>query len=224
MISANKLVQQKYDELVKSRFIEMFGNPVNNDKKWVVSKLQAVCDKITDGTHNSPISYPNGKYPYITAKNIKKDGFDLSNLTYVNDDIHNEIYSRCNPEYEDVLYIKDGATTGIAMVNSLHEKFSLLSSVALLKQDRSQINGFYLCGVLNNTNMYKKIRANMGGAAITRLTINKIKNIIIPIPPLSLQNEFADFVQQVDKSKLAVQKSLEKLEILKKSLMQQYFG
>ena len=88
--------------------------------------------------------------------------------------MHDEIYARCNPEYGDVLYIKDGVTTGIAMVNTLHEPFTMLSSVALLKQHRKFLEGAYLCGVLNNQNMYDAIRKDMGGAAITRLTIVKL--------------------------------------------------
>ena len=110
------------------------------------------------------------------------------------------------------------------MVNTLHEPFTMLSSVALLKQNRKIINGAYLCGVLNNQNMYNAIRSDMGGAAITRLTISKLNKIRIPLPPLTLQMQFASVVEQTDKSKLTIQQSLDKLEVLKKTLMQQYFG
>ena len=158
------------------------------------------------------------------AKNIKIGGFDFSDITYVSNDTHKEIYSRCNPEHGDVLYIKDGATTGIAIVNTLHEEFTLLSSVALLKPNKALINAYYLCEVFNNKNMYIAIRKNMGGAAITRLTIKKINEIKLPLPPLPLQEEFATFVEQVDKSKSTLQQSLEKLELNYKALMQTYFG
>ena len=210
--------------MVKSRFIELFGDPIVNPKNWEKMKLVDVCTKLTDGTHFSPESYPEGEYRYVTAKNIKIDGFDFSNITYVPKSVHDEIYARCNPEYGDVLYIKDGVTTGIAMVNTLHEPFTMLSSVALLKQNRTLLEGAYLCGVLNNQNMYDAIRKDMGGAAITRLTIVKLKNIQIPMPPLELQTQFAAFVEETEKSKLAIQQSLDKLELLKKSLMQEYFG
>lgn len=72
--------------------------------------------------------------------------------------------------------------------------------------------------------MYINIRKDMGGAAITRLTIKKINKLKIPLPPLPLQEQFAEFVQQVDEVKSPVKQSLEKLETLKKSLMQEYFG
>lgn len=224
LIALRKQQIQKLDLLVKSRFIEMFGDPVVNSRKWKVISIVDCCSKITDGTHFSPKTFSTGKYKYITAKNIKIGGFDFSDITYVSNDTHKEIYSRCNPEHGDVLYIKDGATTGIAIVNTLHEEFTLLSSVALLKPNKALINAYYLCEVFNNKNMYIAIRKNMGGAAITRLTIKKINEIKLPLPPLPLQEEFATFVEQVDKSKSTLQQSLEKLELNYKALMQTYFG
>lgn len=149
---------------------------------------------------------------YITAKNIKQNGLDLSNVTYVSEKVHKPIYQRCNPEFGDILYIKDGATTGIATINTMKNEFTLLSSVALLKYDRSLINGYYLIHLLNSKEMYSKIRKNMGGAAITRLTIAKIKEIKVIVPPIDLQNQFADFVRQVDKSRFDIKKSITELE------------
>lgn len=187
------------DNLIKARFVEMFGNPVSNPFKWKKKTLKEVCVKLNDGTHFSPESFESGDYKYITAKNIKLSGFDFTNITYVPEKVHRPIYDRCNPEVGDVLYIKDGATTGIAMVNTLEEEFTLLSSVALLKQDRAVMNGYFLTALLNNEEMYLDIRNNMGGAAITRLTIAKLNAIKVVVPPIELQNQFADFVNQVDK-------------------------
>lgn len=215
---------QKLDELVKARFVEMFGSPVSNPLSWRKRTLKEVCIKLNDGTHFSPESYETGQYKYITAKNIKLSGFDFSNITYVPEEVHRPIYERCNPEMGDVLYIKDGATTGIAMVNTLKEEFTLLSSVALLKQDRLVINGHFLAALLNNEDMYIDIRNNMGGAAITRLTIAKLNAIKVIVPPIEIQNKFAAFVEQVDKLKAAVQKALDEAQLLFDSLMQKYFG
>lgn len=152
---------QKLDELVKARFIELFGSPVSNPFSWEKKTLKDICIKLNDGTHFSPESFKTGEYKYVTAKNIRLSGFDFSNITYVPEEVHRPIFERCNPELGDVLYIKDGATTGIAMVNTLEEEFTLLSSVALLKQDRSIINGYFLAALLNNEDMYLDIRNNM---------------------------------------------------------------
>lgn len=191
------------DDLIKARFVEMFGSPVSNPMSWKKQTLKEVCIKLNDGTHFSPESFETGEYKYVTAKNIKLSGFDFSNVTYVPEAVHRPIFSRCNPEFEDVLYIKDGATTGVAIVNTLDEEFTLLSSVALLKQDRTIMNGYFLAALLNNEEMYLDIRNNMGGAAITRLTIAKLNAIKIIVPPIDLQNQFADFVNQIDKSKFS---------------------
>ena len=212
------------DDLIKARFVEMFGDPVSNPLGWEKKMLKTVCVKLNDGTHFSPESFEKGEYKYVTAKNIKESGFDFTNITYVSESVHRPIYERCNPELGDVLYIKDGVTTGIAMVNTLDEEFTLLSSVALLKQNRKIMDGHFLAAVLNNEKMYSNIRSNMGGAAITRLTIAKLNMIQIIVPPLKLQQQFADFVHQVDKSKVAVQKALEQTQTLFDSLMQKYFG
>ena len=193
---------QKLDELVKARFVELFGDPISNPMNWNKRTLKEVCTKLNDGTHFSPESFSMGDYKYITAKNIKASGFDFSNITYVPEAVHRPIFERCNPEQGDVLYIKDGATTGIAIVNTLKEEFTLLSSVALLKQNRNVINGYFLAALLNNADMYSDIRNNMGGAAITRLTIAKLNAVKVIVPPLDLQNRFAAFVEQVDKSKV----------------------
>ena len=118
IIAHRKQQLAKLDELVKARFVEMFGDPVHNEKGWEIKSLKNVCTKLNDGTHFSPESFETGDYKYITAKNIKHGGFDFTNITYVPEKVHRPIFERCNPEYGDVLYIKDGVTTGIK--KSLH--------------------------------------------------------------------------------------------------------
>ena len=67
-------------------------------EEWEIVQLDSICTKITDGTHHSPINTDVGDFLYITAKNIKTHGIDLTNVTYLSEKIHSEIYSRCNPE------------------------------------------------------------------------------------------------------------------------------
>ena len=216
IIKLRKKELEQFENLMKGRFVELFGDPVSNPLGWEKRTLKEVCVKLNDGTHFSPESFKVGAYKYVTAKNIKVSGFDFSNITYVSESIHRPIYERCNPELGDVLYIKDGVTTGIAMVNTLQEEFTLLSSVALLKQNRKIMNGYFLAAVLNNENMYSDIRSNMGGAAITRLTIAKLNVIRIIVPPLELQNQFADFARAIDKSKVVLQFTQKMANLLSK--------
>lgn len=224
VIDKRRMQLKELETLAQSIFYDMFGDPIENEKGWDVSKLGDVCSKLTDGTHNSPVNTPNGDYPYITAKNIRKNGIDLSDLTYVSKDVHKEIYSRCNPEYGDVLYIKDGITTGIAQVNTLDFEFSLLSSVALLKLNKDVINAYFIVGFLNHDSTYKMARSNMGGAAITRLTLTKLKNIGVIVPPIKLQQEFADKIQSIEKQKAAVNQSIVETQKLLDYTMDKYFG
>lgn len=223
IIEKKKAQLNELDNLAQSLFYEMFGDPIENAKGWQLTFLQDVCTKINDGTHNSPTNEEVGDYMYVTAKNIKKDGIVLDNITYINKDIHKLIYERCNPEYGDVLYIKDGATTGIATINTLHEEFSLLSSVALLKPKNTIVNQ-YLKAVLNMPSMYNVIRSGMGGAAITRLTIAKINKIRIPLPPIDLQNQFAERVQTIEHQKELIKQSIKEVETLFNSRMDYYFN
>ncbi len=222
IIEKKKAQLKEYDQLAQSIFYDMFGDPVTNEKGWEVKKLGDVCEKITDGTHNSPVNTETGDYMYVTAKNIKKDGITLDNITYVSAKVHKTIYERCNPKFGDVLYIKDGITTGVATINTLKEEFSLLSSVALLKPQKCLIN-HYLKAVLNMPSQYASIRENMGGAAITRLTIAKINQIIIPLPPLPLQQSFALKIEAIEHQKALVQQSITETESLFNSRMDYYF-
>ncbi|SHH43225.1 type I restriction enzyme, S subunit [Fibrobacter sp. UWH9] len=224
VIEKKKAQLQEYDKLVQSIFYDMFGDPIENPKNWPIKRLGDVCSKLTDGTHNSPVNTPQGDYPYVTAKNIRKTGLDLSDLTYVSEEIHKEIYSRCNPEYGDVLYIKDGITTGIAQVNTLTFEFSLLSSVALLKLKKDIANPYFISVFLNNDSVYKKARSSMGGAAITRLTLAKLKVFNVIVPPLALQQSFADKIASIEKQKAAITQSIAETQKLLDYTMDKYFG
>ena len=156
--------------------------PFELPQGWEWVRLGEICNKITDGTHHSPPNYSSGDFLYITAKNIKNDGVLLDEISYVTQDVHNEIYARCDPELGDVLYIKDGATTGIATVNNISKPFSMLSSVALFKLPKGFINSYLLIS-LRAPLFYIEMRAEMTGVAITRVTLKKLNLAIIPLPP-----------------------------------------
>ena len=223
-MEAYKKLLSATDELVKSHFIDMFGDPSANTLGWPEMRLEDACIKLTDGTHFSPESFATGEYKYITAKHIKADGFDFSNLTYVPEAIHRPIFERCNPEYGDILYIKDGATTGIAMINTLKEEFTMLSSVALIKYNRHLLDGQYLKALLNYPTFYAIMRNNMGGAAITRLTVKKLCDTLIPVPPIDNQKQFSAFVGQSDKSKFELEQALAELNATYKRIIAENLG
>lgn len=212
------------DEYINSVFIEMFGDPINNPMQWHVNKLSQVCVKITDGTHHSPPIIDHG-VPYVTAKHIRDNQVDFfSNPTYISSDFHKKIYARCSPEKGDVLYIKDGATTGAAAINKFDFEFSMLSSLALLKPDKTKINPYYLTTWLNNKSVKNKLIVNMAGAAIKRFTLNKINDFKINTPPIEFQNKFAQIIVETEKIKLNMLDQSNLIETQFKALMQTYFS
>jgi type I restriction enzyme S subunit len=172
-----------------------FGRELPTAWKWL--SLSDVCLKVQDGTHFSPKEqFANGAYKYITAKNIKPWGLDLSELTYVSEKTHREISKRCNPEKGDVLYIKDGVTTGIATVNTLDEQFSLLSSVALLKPRREIIDPYFLKYYLNSPEGFRSMTGQMTGTAIKRLILRKIKEARVPVAPIPEQHRIVAEIEK----------------------------
>lgn len=196
-----------------------------SDESWEEKNLGDVCSKITDGTHNSPTNSLTGEYMYVTAKNIKDTGIDLSNITYVTKEIHKEIYSRCDVVYGDVLYIKDGATAGIATINTLKEEFSMLSSVALIRADLKLATNEFIKTYLNYRK--KEILKNISGSAITRLTLSKIKNIAISLPSLPEQHEIVrlidDLLARERSAQQAAEQALASIDLMKKSILARAF-
>ena len=175
---------------------------------WAKTTLSDICSKITDGTHHSPVNKTEGSFMYVTAKNIRRWGLDLTDITYVSEDVHNEIYSRCPVEQGDVLYIKDGVTTGIAAINTCSEPFSMLSSVALLKPIKEAIDSRFLKHWLNSPETLKSMTGNMTGSAIKRLVLKTIRKAEIELPPLNEQHRIAD---KLDTTLAAVEACKQKL-------------
>jgi len=180
------------EQFLRSAFLDMFGDPITNPKGWPKAKLGDICAKITDGTHHSPTIQPTG-VPYITAKHLKREGLKFeSNPWYVSEEAHKEIYKRCDPKLGDVLYIKDGATTGIAAVNRYGFEFSMLSSLALLRPKGDICSPDFLCEWLNDPAVKAKYIGGMAGAAIRRLTLAKIKQLDVLLPPIEVQLRFSE--------------------------------
>ena len=162
-------------------------------------RLGDVCERIMDGTHFSPKSTEKGEYRYITAKNIKEWGLSLDDVTFVSKSDHDEIYRRCPVRRGDVLYIKDGATTGVATINPLEEEFSLLSSVAVLRGKEGVLDNRFLARYLNSPIGKSHMLGMVSGVAITRLTLTKLNAAEIPLPPLDVQLEIVDEIERYQK-------------------------
>jgi len=187
---------------------------------WIWKTLGETCERIFDGTHFSPKNGPKGDFKYITAKNIKSWGIDLRNLTYVSKEAHQEIYLRSPVKYKDILYIKDGATTGIAVVNNLTEQFSLLSSVGVFNVNNNFIIPEYVAYYLNSPITKTRMLNMVSGVAITRLTLEKLKACWICLPPLPEQNRIVAKLDQIVPRIDACKERLDKIPLLLKRFRQ----
>jgi type I restriction enzyme S subunit len=209
--------------LIPALFHEMFGDPILNPHKWPKSTLGLVCQKLTDGTHFSPPPTDAG-VPYITAKHLRKHGLDFDrDPTYISPENHREIYARCDPKPGDVLYIKDGVTTGLAAVNRYDYEFSMLSSLALMRPDPAKCDSEFLCAWLNDNAVKASMLGQMAGAAIRRLTLVKLKNAPILLPPLLLQEDFAKRVTEIRELENKQAASREDLDALFRSMLHRAF-
>jgi type I restriction enzyme S subunit len=183
-------------------------------KSWTLATLSEVCSLLTDGTHHSPVNSASGDFKYVTAKNLRPWGLDLKEITYVDAATHAAIYKRSPVRKGDVLYIKDGATTGLAVVNPLDEPFSLLSSVALLRPVSGSLRSDFLAYWLNSPSTFDEMIGQMSGSAIRRLTLNAIGSQKVVVPPLAEQRRIVAKLDALDASAKRARADLDRIPTL----------
>ena len=225
VIELRKQELSTLDNLIKARFVEMFGHPSTNPEEWDETTIGNVCFYIKDGPHKSltDIGKENGGHPFISVRNIVNGHIDFSTARYISDEDYNDAIKKCHPEKGDMLYSK-GGTTGIAKLIDIDEEFANWVHVAVLKFDKSRLNGVFFENMLNSDYCYEQSQRLTKGIANRDLVLSAMAQIKMYCPPLELQDQFADFVRQVDKSKVAVKKALDETQLLFDSLMQKYFG
>ncbi|KJQ68613.1 type I restriction-modification system S subunit [Streptococcus mitis] len=220
LITKRKCQLKELNSLVKSRFNEMFGDPVFNEMRWRRCKLKDISvEKLAYGSGASAIDFSGLRYIRIT------DIDECGNLK-----IDKKSPSHYDEKYllntGDILFARSGATVGKTFLYS-KEKYGPAQYAGYLIRlipNLSLVNPVFVYH-FTNTKFYNDFIAKVQNAvAQPNINAKQYGELDFILPPLSLQNEFADFVAQVDKSQLAIQKSLEELETLKKSLMQEYFG
>lgn len=224
LVNFRKQQLAKLDELVKARFVEMFGEPSSNPMGWLQTTVGAECYYIKDGPHKSltDAGMENG-YPFISVRNIVNGYIDFSTAKYISEADYKDAIKKCCPEKGDILYSK-GGTTGIAKLVDIDIKFANWVHLAVLKFNHNEFNGSFFEKMLNCDYCYKQSQMLTKGIANRDLVLSAMAQIKIYKPPILLQNQFAAFVERVDQQKQTVQQSLEKLELMKKALMQEYFG
>ncbi len=211
------------DELIKSQFIEMFGTIYDNKHGYEIKSLQQVCEQIKDGTHKTP-EYTDDTvsgYKFLSSKDVTTGKIDWNHIKYIPESLHKELYARIAPRRGDILLAKNG-TTGVAAIVDRDEIFDIYVSLAILRP--VEIEPIYLWAAVNSAETKRQFHSSLKGIGVPNLHLGEIKKTLIIVPPIELQKQFAIFAEQIDKSKLAMKKSLEEMETLYKSLLQKYFG
>lgn len=216
---------QKLDDIIKARFVELFGDPATNPMGWTETTIGTECHYIKDGPHKSltNIGKDSGGHPFISVRNIVNHFIDFSTARYISDEDYAEARKKCCPEKGDMLYSK-GGTTGIAKLIDVDIEFANWVHLAVLKFDRNNLDGLFFENMLNSDYCYSQSQKLTKGIANRDLVLSAMAQIRFYRPPIELQREFSDFVKQIDKSKVEVQKALDKTKTLMDSLMQEYFG
>ena len=192
---------EKLNELIKARFVEMFGTINDNKYGYDIKTLQDVCEQIKDGTHQTP-KYTEDKengYKFLSSKDVTSGKIDWSNIKYIPESLHNELYARIAPQRGDLLLAKNG-TTGVAAVVDCDEVFDIYVSLALLRP--IDIDSVYLWAAVNSDETKHQFDGSLKGIGVPNLHLGEIKKIKVLVPPLNKQRDFSVFLEQVDKSKL----------------------
>lgn len=202
LIDDRKKQKYKLEELVKSRFIEMFGTLYNNENGFDIVTLDEVCSLIKDGTHQTP-QYTENRiegYKFLSSKDVMSQKIDWTDIKYIPEELHKKLYAVIRPQRNDILMSKNGVNYGVAAVNDTDEIFDIYVSLALLRP-KAVIDPVFLRCIINNPETKKQFSASIKGIGVPNLHLGEIKKTKIFLPPMELQKEFVAFVAQTDKSK-----------------------
>ena len=200
-------ILEKLDLLVKSRFVEMFGD--TDDRRTIAD----ICSIITDGTHQPPKFIHEG-IPFLFVSNIVTNEITYNAEKFISEETYEELYKRTPIEIGDIVLSTVGSYGHPAVVKT-DRKFLFQRHIAYLKPILSVVNPIYLHSAILSNDAQRQIEKRVKGIAQKTLNLSEIRKITVPIPPIALQEQFAAFVEQTDKSKFVVKQMQKKAETLK---------
>ena len=229
LISLRKEQLAKLDQLVKSLFIELFGDPVTNPKGWDMPLIEDVVANEKNALKAGPFGSALKKEYYVSSgyKIYGQEQVISGDHTfgdYYIDEERYKILENCAVQAGDVLISLVGTYGKLLVMPEGFEPGIINPRLMKITFDKSRVNPYYFQHYFQSDSLKKALAENTHGGTMDILNLGIVRKLAMPLPPLVLQNEFISFVEQTDKSKLAIQQSLDKLELLKKSLMQEYFG
>ena len=191
------------DDLIKARFVEMFGDPVANDKRWDTLSLENACKTIIDCPHSTPsYTYENTGFMCIRTSIVKKNRILWDDIEYIPEDEFEKRIQRKKPTVGDIVYTREGAILGIAAIIDRNYNVALGQRSMLLSPDTDKCASEFLCVAMNSDSFLDNVLKGVSGSASPHINVGDIKAFKMIMPPVELQNQFAEFVQAVDKLKL----------------------
>jgi type I restriction enzyme S subunit len=189
---------------------------------WKVVKLEDACIEITDGSHWSPRQVEKSNYRIATVANLKEFYIDINSCKFISEEDYLRLVKEGDvPEEGDVLFSKDG-TVGICFTfRQSNYKIGLLSSIAIIKPNKHILFSDFLVYTLKSPNVFWQVTGRKTGTALTRITLNNLKRVKIPLPPFQEQQRIAEILSTVDKAIQKTNEIIAKTERLKKGLMQE---
>lgn len=215
---------EKLDLLVKSQFIEMFGDPVINEKRWETIPLEDACISIVDCPHSTP-NYTNENTGFMCIRTsiVKKNHIRWEEIEYIPEDEFLQRIKRKKPQKGDIIYTREGAILGIAAIIDRDCNVALGQRSMLLSPNTSYCLPEFLSVAMNFDSFLNKVLEGVSGSASPHINVGDIRTYAIMMPPITLQTQFTSFVKAVEAQKSLLQQSLAKLEQNYKSLMQKCF-
>ena len=220
MIALKQEQLKEFDKLAQSIFYDMFGDPITNEKGWRVDVLNSVCD-VRDGTHDSP-KYVEDGYPLITSKNVVEGGISFDDVNYISEDDLNAINARSRVDDGDIIMPMIG-TIGKPVIVHKDREFAI-KNVALIKFEMSKVVlNIFIQSLLNSSTYSNYILSLNRGGTQKFVSLKTIRNLPIILPPLALQQQFAEKIQAFEAQKELVKQSIAETQQLLDSRMDYYF-
>ena len=211
---------QLLDDLIKARFVELFGLHYKNHINE--KQLDEVCNFI-DYRGKTPEKSEYG-IPLITAKNVKDNRFSIEPQEFIPEENYDDVMTRGIPKVNDVLFTTEAPLGNVCRIPAVYQKFCVGQRLITMQPHEEVLNSEYLEHALASAEFQEKMWQKASGSTVKGIRSKLLVLLTIPVPQIELQKQFADFVKQVDKSKVKVQKSLDETQCLFDSLMQKYFG
>ena len=217
---------QLLDELIKARFVEMFGDPKINPRQYPVSELSEYIEFLTSGSRGwAKYCTDDGTEWFITIKNVKDCRISVNNIQSVNAPGNAEAIRTKVQEGDLLISITaDLGRTGVVTKEIAEHGAYINQHLTCIRLNKKILDPLYVAYFMESNAGKEQFESKNQSAVKAGLNFNSITSLRIMIPPISVQKEFISFVHQVDKSKVVVQKALDEAQILFDSLMQKYFG